>query len=195
MRLGEFILGTLVAQLYINLEQRPVSERENLIGALVFFAAAISVVLITYLNYGATAYLNDGPDAGASMYCANVVCKMNMNFALAPTAALLVFCGARYKTFGSRILMSRPILLLGGASYSIYLVHDIVLWTALKLTGSARHGLAYDLLKLVFLLTVVLLISLVLYTYYEAPARRWLRARWGKRPLPASAEASQAVIP
>ena len=120
---------------------------------------------------------------------------MNMNFALAPTAALLVFCGARYKNFGSRILMSRPILLLGGASYSIYLVHDIVLWTALKLTGSARHGLAYDLLKLVFLLTVVLLISLVLYTYYEAPARRWLRARWGKRPLPASAEASQAVIP
>ena len=195
VRLGEFILGTLVAQLYINLEQRPVSERENLIGALVFFAAAISVIVITYLNYGATTYLNDGPDAGANLYCANVVCKMNMNFALAPTAALLVFCGARYKTFGSRILMSRPILLLGGASYSIYLVHDIVLWTALKLTGSARHGLAYDLLKLVFLLTVVLLISLILYTYYEAPARRWLRARWGKRPLPASAEASQAVIP
>ena len=124
--MGEFILGTFVAQLYINIEQRPVSERENLIGTLVFFAAVISVIVITYLNYGVT-NLNDGPDAGAEPYCANVVCKMNMNFALAPTGALLVFCGARYKTVGSRILMSRPILLLGGASYSIYLVHDIVL--------------------------------------------------------------------
>ena len=190
--MGEFILGTLVAQLYINLEQRPVSERENLIGALVFFAAAISVIAITYLNYAATAYLSDGPDAGANLYCTNMVCKMNMNFALAPTAALLIFCGARYKIFGSRMLMSRPILLLGGASYSIYLVHDIVLGIALKLTGSAKHGLAYDLLKLVFLLTVVLLISLVLYTYYEAPARRWLRGRWGKRASPAPAETSRA---
>src|SRR5262245_28614660 len=66
VRVGEFLLGTLVAQLYINLERRPVSERENLIGALVFFAAAISVVVITYLNYGATAHLSD-PDAGATL--------------------------------------------------------------------------------------------------------------------------------
>ena len=78
------------------------------------------------------------------------------------------------------MLMSRPILLLGGASYSIYLVHDVVLGIAVKLTGSAKHGFAYDLMKLVLLLTAVLLISLVLYAYYEAPARKWLRGLWRK---------------
>ena len=45
-----------MAQLYINLEQRPVSDRENLAGTLAFFAAAVSVVVITYLNYSAIAY-------------------------------------------------------------------------------------------------------------------------------------------
>ena len=179
VRLGEFLLGTLVAQLYINLEQRSVSDRENLVGTVVFFTAVISVAAITYLNYSAIAYLTNGPNAGANMSCTNLVCKMNMNFALAPTAALLVFCGARYKNIGSRVLALRPILLLGGASYSIYLVHDVVLGIAVKLTGSAKHSLFYDSTKLVLLLVVVLAISLVLYTYYEAPARKWLRRRRG----------------
>jgi peptidoglycan/LPS O-acetylase OafA/YrhL len=179
VRLGEFLLGTLVAQLYINLERRPVSDRENLIGTVIFFAAVISVGVITYLNYRAIAYLSNSPDAGVNMSCTNIVCKMNMNFALAPTTALLIFCGARYKNIGSRMLGVRPVLLLGGASYSIYLVHDVVLGIAVKLTGSAKHSFVYDSVKLALLLAVVLAISLALYTYYEAPARKWLRKRHG----------------
>ena len=72
VRLGEFLLGTLVAQLYINLEQRSVSDRENLVGTVVFFTAVISVAAITYLNYSAIAYLTDGPNAGANMSCTNL---------------------------------------------------------------------------------------------------------------------------
>src|SRR5262249_49614391 len=64
VRLGEFMLGTFIAQLYISLEKRPVSKWENLIGALVFLTAAISVFVITYLNYGAIAYSNYGQDDG-----------------------------------------------------------------------------------------------------------------------------------
>jgi peptidoglycan/LPS O-acetylase OafA/YrhL len=179
MRCGEFILGTFMAQLYVTLEKRRVSDRENLIGAAVFFAAAASVIVITYLNYS--------PEVGMNLFR-----KMNMNFALAPTAALLIFCGARYDNAASRMLMSRPFVLLGEASYSIYLVHDVVLAGAVELTGSAVHGIAYDLVKLALLITAVLLISLTLYTYYELPARKWLRRRWGKLPSPAAlAAASQ----
>ena len=180
LRCGEFMLGTLMAQLYVNLEKRPISDRENLMGTVAFFAAAASVMVITYLNYS--------PEVGM-----NIFRKMNMNFALAPTAALLIFCGARYKNAASRTLMWRPIVLFGEASYSIYLVHDVVLASAVKLTGSAMHSIAYDLVKLVLLLTAVLLISLTLYTYYEAPARRWLRGRRGTRPSQATlADASKA---
>jgi hypothetical protein len=41
VRVGEFLLGTLVAQLYINLERRPVSDRENLVGTVVFFGGRL----------------------------------------------------------------------------------------------------------------------------------------------------------
>jgi peptidoglycan/LPS O-acetylase OafA/YrhL len=182
VRLGEFLLGTLVAQLFINLERRPVSDRENLVSAIAFFTAVISIAVITYLNYNAIA-------------CTNIVCKMNMNFALAPTAALLVFCGARYKNMGSRMLAARPIIVLGAASYSIYLTHDVVLGIAVKLTGSAKHSFVYDSMKLVFLLLVVFAISLTLYTYYESPARKLLRRRWAKSipPAQSSSEELQTV--
>ena len=99
LRWGEFMLGTLMAHLYINAQSCAVSSRENLIGTTVFFVAAASVMAITYLNYS--------PEVGE-----NIFQKMNMNFALAPSAALLIFCGARYKSVASRTLMSRPILLL-----------------------------------------------------------------------------------
>jgi peptidoglycan/LPS O-acetylase OafA/YrhL len=168
LRVGEFVLGTFMAQLYVGLRERPVTERENAIGAAVFLAAAASVILVTYLEYS--------PDVGV-----NIFRRTNMNFALAPAAALLIFCGARYDSPAARLLTSRPAIVLGEASYSIYLVHPVVLVTALKLTGAAVHGIAYDLVKLVLLIAVVLLISLVLYAYYEAPARRWLRERRGGR--------------
>jgi peptidoglycan/LPS O-acetylase OafA/YrhL len=84
-----------------------------------------------------------------------------------------------------RLLTSRPAIALGEASYSIYLVHSIVLISAVKLTGSAAHGVAYNVVKLIVLMAIVVAISLLLYAYYEAPARQWLRRRGSKRPAPA----------
>ena len=81
----------------------------------------------------------------------------------------------------SRLLTSRPAVALGEASYSIYLVHYVVYATALRLIGSGPHGIVYDLVKLVILMAVILVISLMLYAYYEAPARKWLRRRWGNK--------------
>ena len=84
--------------------------------------------------------------------------------------------------------------MLGEASYSIYLVHPVVLVTALRLTGAAEHGIVYDLVKLVLLIAVVLLISLILYACYEAPARRWLRARGGGRPSPVALAGGPPIV-
>jgi peptidoglycan/LPS O-acetylase OafA/YrhL len=173
LRVGEFVLGTFMAQLYAGLRERPVTRRENALGAALFLAAAASVIVITYLEYS--------PDVGV-----NIFRRTNMNFALAPTAALLIFCGARYDSPAARLLTSRPAIVLGEASYSIYLVHPVVLVSALKLTGSAVHGIVYDLVKLMLLIAAILLTSLILYAYYEAPARSWLRARGGRAPSSAA---------
>jgi len=99
LRMGEFVLGSLVAQLYVQLRGREPGALENTIGTLVLLAAAASAIPITYLMYA--------PDVGA-----NVFRKMYMNFGLAPSAALLVFCVARYDNVFSRLLTSRPALIL-----------------------------------------------------------------------------------
>jgi peptidoglycan/LPS O-acetylase OafA/YrhL len=172
LRIGEFILGVMTAQLYVALQRRDVTRRENALGGALFWAAALSVLLVTYVEYS--------PDVPMT-----ILRKMNMNFALAPSVALLVFCAARYQSAASRLLTSRPAIALGEASYSIYLVHSIVLISAVKLTGNAVHGTAYNVVKLIVLMAIVVAISLLLYAYYEAPARSWLRRRWGSRPAPA----------
>jgi peptidoglycan/LPS O-acetylase OafA/YrhL len=136
---------------------------------VVFLAAAASIILIDYLEYG--------PDAPLTIFR-----KMSMNFALAPSVALLIFCTARYHNAASRLLTSRPAIALGDASYSIYLVHSIVFISAVRLSAGAAHGMAYNLVRLIVLMAVVVVVSMALYTYYEAPARKWLRQRWSKRP-------------
>jgi peptidoglycan/LPS O-acetylase OafA/YrhL len=65
-------------------------------------------------------------------------------------------------------------------------VHSIVLISAVKLSGGAVHGAAYNVVKLIVLMAIVVAISLLLFAYYEAPARRWLRRRWSWRPAPAA---------
>ena len=80
-------------------------------------------------------------------------------------------------------MTSRPAIALGEASYSIYLVHSIVLISAVKLTGNVVHGTAYNVVKLIVLMAIVVAVSLLLYAYYEAPARQWLRSRWGRGPV------------
>jgi len=173
LRIGEFVLGAVVAQLYVALRGRKVGTFENALGSAVFLAAALSVGLVSYVMYG--------PDVPQ-----NVFRKMNMNFALAPSVALLVFCAARYRNAASRLLTSRPAIALGDASYSIYLVHSIVLISAVKLLGGTVHGFAYNIVELTVLMAIVVAISLLLYAYYEAPARQWLRQRWRKRSAPAA---------
>ena len=180
LRIGEFVLGAITAQLYVALRKRNAARLENAIGGAVFWAAALSVFLINYLAYS--------PDAPLTIFR-----KMSMNFALAPSVALMVFCAARYQCAASRLLTSRLAIAFGEASYSIYLVHSIVLISAVKLTAGVEHGVVYNVVELIVLMTIVVAISLVLYAYYEAPARRWLRRRWSRRAAPAAlADATQS---
>jgi peptidoglycan/LPS O-acetylase OafA/YrhL len=169
LRMGEFILGSLIAQLYVQLRIWKPAGLENAIGTGLFLAAAASMFAISYLEYG--------PDVGM-----NIFRKMYMNFALAPSVALLVFSAARYRNVFSRLLTSRAFLVLGDASYSIYLMHYTVLMIATKLIGSTVRTELYDALAFVLCTVATLLISILLYRCYEAPARKWLRQLWRDHP-------------
>jgi peptidoglycan/LPS O-acetylase OafA/YrhL len=177
LRIGEFVLGAITAQLYVALRDRKVGAWENAAGNLVLIAAAASVLLVSYL-------------ANAADLPMTIFRKMHWNFALGPSVALLIFCAARYRSVASQLLSSRPVTALGEASYSIYLTHSIVLIAAVRLTGGVAHGVAFNVVKLIVLMAIVVAVSLLLYAYYEAPMRQWLRGRKRTRTTPVFANAA-----
>jgi peptidoglycan/LPS O-acetylase OafA/YrhL len=165
LRLGEFVLGSLVAQLYAQFRRVRVGTLENSVGAVGFVVAAASAVAVTYVEYS--------PNVGTT-----VLREMNMNFALAPSAAALIFCAARYCGAIFRPLTCRPVMVLGEASYSIYLVHLVILTVAARLIVPAGHGILHDVAELLLTTIIIFLISIALYAFYEAPARKLLRGLW-----------------
>ncbi len=166
LRLGEFVLGALTAQLYACVDRCPVTRRENILGGVILFCSILGLLAINYANYSPHVPMN-------------IFRKMSQNFAMAPAIAILVFCAARYRTLGSRLLTLRPVIALGEASYSIYLVHSLVLISAVKLNVDDGHGDLYKFVVLAALMAITICISLLLYSYYEVPARKWLRRQAG----------------
>jgi peptidoglycan/LPS O-acetylase OafA/YrhL len=170
LRIGEFILGCFLAQLYALLRHRTPSRREQTVGRCVFALGIVSVPVFTYLMY-----------AGSWEF----IRELNYNFGLAPSAALIIFCAARYDTFLSRILNSRPVVALGEASYSIYLIHFLIFNLSASFLGDALPATATNVVflagKYLFLLALIIVISLGLHAYIEVPARQWLRGLWRER--------------
>jgi peptidoglycan/LPS O-acetylase OafA/YrhL len=171
LRIGEFILGCLLAQLYMLLRYRVPSGREQIIGRLLLTLGVLSVPVLTYLMYGGNW---------------EFVRKLNYNFGLAPSVALIIFCVARYDTPVSRLLDSRIFLALGEASYSIYLIHFLIFNLSASFLGDPLPATAANILflagKYLFLLTLIMVVSLGLHAFVEAPAKQWLRTLWQTGP-------------
>lgn len=170
LRIGEFILGCLTAQLYLQLREHAVTAREQAIGRLLLGIGVVSLPVITFF-----AYSKDYPSP--------LLSSLRENYALAPSVALVLFGVARYENAVSHLLRRRSLVALGEASYSIYLTHFMIF---IFISGSLAQPLpatlpsfAFLLLRLAFALSLICLISLGLHAVVEVPARRWLRGLWG----------------
>jgi peptidoglycan/LPS O-acetylase OafA/YrhL len=170
LRIGEFILGCLTAQLFLQLRDRAVPAPEQAIGRLLLWAGIASVPLIIFLSY-------------ASDYRLSLLFNLSTNYALAPSVALILFGAARYENGVSRFLRNRFIVALGEASYSIYLIHFLILLLISGYLGQILPvtipNIAFLVLRFIFVLSLICVIALGLHAIVEVPARRWLRGLWG----------------
>jgi peptidoglycan/LPS O-acetylase OafA/YrhL len=173
LRVGEFILGCIIAQLYIQLQGKSPTDRERFVGYLLLAIGIVTVPILTYLMYAPNGHVA-------------FIRKLNFSFGLAPSVALIIFCAARYDTLFSRILNSRPLVALGDASYSIYLTHFLIFVLSASFLGGALPvtvpNVVFLAIKYLFLLALILLISLGLHAFFEVPARQWLRGLWREAP-------------
>jgi peptidoglycan/LPS O-acetylase OafA/YrhL len=106
-RISEFALGVLVAALYNARSESPVTARERSLAAI---AAGIGVWAVALLLLGEIPAIK------------NQVLLFQLSWGFAPSVAALIFYLARCKSPLSWFVENKTIILLGDASYSIYLL-------------------------------------------------------------------------
>tara|TARA_R110002074_G_C12498900_1_gene662422 strand:- start:23 stop:1627 length:1605 start_codon:yes stop_codon:yes gene_type:complete len=166
-RIGEFILGCIVAQAYLICEERVVGIGERKLGLFVQSAALLTVMFLCFYVYA----------RGAPQFLTNV----RQNFALAPTIAILIFCSARYSGPLTSFLSSRSMVWLGDISYEIYLIHMAVfVFVKRAVQTYLLPSPNYEYGPIEFLVGLALLapISYTLHRLYDVPVRSWLRGVW-----------------
>ena len=100
--------------------------------------------------------------------------------------ALLVLVAAAGKGPLHTLFAARPVVFLGEISYSIYLLHWIVVQVFNHVDPVPDHGDPPLLLRAVLCATIVVGLAWLSYRLIELPARRWGRSI-GRSPLPVGA--------
>jgi peptidoglycan/LPS O-acetylase OafA/YrhL len=160
-RLHEFLGGVIAAQVFVLLNDRPVSLLEERIGLVVLTAGLLA---LAFLQVGLQSQWRPVLAAASP-------------FIVPIATGQVIFCCSRYKTRLSRSLATSALVICGDASYAIYLLHLKFLQI-----GAAGRNLPLTTYFVThasvrFALTVILLIvvSIGLYRVLESPARRAVR--------------------
>jgi peptidoglycan/LPS O-acetylase OafA/YrhL len=173
-RIFEFLLGCLCAVLYLQVKDKPVTPAGERAALRLMIAAIVATLLLVWVLYMPLS----SPLADLHPpHLAAIRRVFKETFTFAPIIAVFIFCCARYNN-SIVTALTAPLIVLGGeASYSLYLLHDVVLH-AFQMTVadmvSTDVGLANAAMWLVAMASAVGL-SLVTWRLIEVPARRWLR--------------------
>ncbi|MEI7557273.1 acyltransferase, partial [Candidatus Chlorohelix sp.] len=156
-RLCEFLIGILAGRIFLLWLHRPVSKVELRWVSLAAFISVVGVIGIMTLDKTVLSIYRFG-----TIY--------------AVPFAIIIFWLARYSTRTSKLMSAPVFVLLGEASYSFYLLHDLVIRLMDYIFTDSVKGIpAYTLYAGVILVTSTL--SIILFQWYETPARVFLRKR------------------
>jgi peptidoglycan/LPS O-acetylase OafA/YrhL len=167
-RMHEFLVGVVTAQLYLQMADKPPTEKET--------SVALIVLMLGFVTLAGTFYLLQEPTASRFM---TPTCK----FTIPVSIAVILFCCARYRSRLAALLSWRGVVAGGEASYSIYLLHLIILQSVaipVVLSNNVEMRL-YVLTRLALSLLLILLVSIGMFLAFESPARAAIRSFYAKR--------------
>jgi len=98
-------------------------------------------------------------------------------FLLPPAVALLIYGLISERTWVSRLLGTRPLILLGKASYTFYLIHLGFFSIHLYSFFGKRFA---KLPAYLFVLAGLILISILIFLFFEEPMRKLIRPKRGE---------------
>lgn len=155
VHLLEFISGVLVCQIFLlSKPAGPGAASVFWIGAI---GTAVLLVLLNYVDFVHVPWLA-------------FVHFLQRSFLFVPVLCALILGAALGQSRGAKVLSLPALLLLGEASYSLYLGHS---WAAP--IANVTAGFAHPLLGLAYVLLTACAISVGLYLLVERPAKTGLR--------------------
>ncbi|MDP9840710.1 peptidoglycan/LPS O-acetylase OafA/YrhL [Neorhizobium huautlense] len=167
-RLPEFVLGVIVGQYWYRRQFR-FSSGQSDIASLA--AIALSVGALYY-----AAPIAGSPITAGLLGKAGGVWLLPAGFG--PVYALLIFVLASSTGYITRILGSRPLVLLGEISFGMYLFHSIFLRYIERHPDLIAEAPNYW--RLVYWVTVSAF-SYAAYELFEKPARDWINGRHARK--------------
>jgi hypothetical protein len=165
LHVSQFLAGCLAAMAYIQLETRKIGEREQAVVAVLFWLSvagllAVPVALFLQPGWGDFAVWIE-----ISVRLVEVICF-----------SVILVAASRYGH--ARWLSSRPMIVGGECSYSIYLLHPFLIRLAM-IGKSDAPGAVELVLRLGLFVMIATAIAWITYMLIEAPARTWLRKAFG----------------
>jgi peptidoglycan/LPS O-acetylase OafA/YrhL len=169
IRIWEFALGCLTAQLFLIVQSRPVTAVEQ-----IFATVSLGAALVFLFVFGGVYAFNLGSQEviGLSHFFA-------LNFGCAIPIAILIFYVGRYKNTFSKVLALPLVVWLGEISFSIYAVHTWTLRPFIRPPMSFDAVYAADaVLRVAMGIGFTLIVSAATYKLIEQPSRKYLRAKF-----------------
>jgi len=174
-RLAEFIAGCVIGKIIITCRHNEISTDTLLHRFLSYGAVAlITASLCPMLNQNISSIFNN-------LFIYSVVSSMIFS----GLVVALVYSLCMSNTAISRLLSLKPALFIGEISYSIYLLHIIVLsHYENPLTSLPELKMIDNLLRLACMLSLTVIVAYGSYLGVEVPSRRFLRRLFGVQGKP-----------
>lgn len=177
VRIGEFIVGCLAAQVFMIVRELPVTRRERLYARLVYAVTILWLAGFAFIyGYGAAVPNGLGGPGTFGFDLTRIVHFSALNFGLAVPLAVVMFYTSRYEGYSANLLALPAMVWLGEISYSLYAVHTWTLRPLIRPAVSWNEIYAVDaILRVALGIAFTIIVSVGTYQMIEQPARRYLR--------------------
>jgi peptidoglycan/LPS O-acetylase OafA/YrhL len=175
LHVSTFMLGILLAKLRLRVDdQKPMSDQRAWLPYVLFGMVGITFVTLALV-------------LPSSVIESRIGQTLLQDGAFAPMFCGLIWVLSDRRPF-SRILNAPWLILLGEASYGLYLIHDPVSHLVSPALLYVLRNVSWREFRLLYLLSfpvylaICIALSIASYLWFEGPARRWIRARFGSHP-------------
>lgn len=150
--LGDFVIGVLTARL-VSLAPATRRVQTNTASTAISIGGVLAVMCIVLNTRDAE--------------------SLWLHAALCPIFAVVIAALAQDGNLLARVLSWRPFMLLGAASYAIYLLHQPLLTFVIAIVGAERGIMIFAIYAV-----IVVVASIGVYWFIEEPSRKFVRRRF-----------------